>query len=106
MNRLTQKQMIDKTTRNLQTHMKANKVKDRLEKLGYDYAVSIYGVIWNAETSKHEYRRIEVFINSTPTEIIVSSIRHFFKEIKPYNYYSIWAYNAVRNEIVLIEEWE
>jgi hypothetical protein len=98
--------MIEKTTRNLQSHLAANKVKDRLMKAGYIYAISLYGVIINPETQHPEYRRIEVFLNGLPTEISVSEIKQFFREIKPYHYYSIWAYNIERHEIVMIEDWE
>lgn len=106
MQRLTEQQFIEKTTRNLETHIAANKVKDRLERLGYDYTMSLYGVIYNPETLRHEYRRIEVFLNVMPNQVNANEIRQFFREIKPYHYYSIWAYNAERHEIILVESWQ
>jgi hypothetical protein len=105
MQRLTEQQFIEKRTRQLESHIQANGVKDRLQKLGYGYAVSLYGVIFNPESGKHEYRRIEVFLNGLPNQICISEINHFFKQIKPYQYYTIWCYNMEKHEIVLIEGW-
>lgn len=105
MKRLTEQQMIDKTTRNLMMHLEANKVKDHLEKNGYTFTISLYGVINNPETQKAEYRRIEVFLNGNPKEIDVSSIHEFFREVKPYLYYTVWAYNIQRKELIMIGGW-
>ena len=106
MNRLTEQQQIDKRNKQMQQHLAANKVKDRLEKFGYFYTISLYAVINNPETQKAEYRRVECFLNGLPNQIIVSEIKQFFTEIKPYHYYSIWAYNVNKHEIVMVEDWE
>jgi hypothetical protein len=106
MNRLTEQQQIDKRNKQMQQHLAANKVKDRLEKLGYTYTISLYAVILNPETEKPEYRRVEVFINGLPNQIIVAEIKQFFTEIKPYHYYSVWAYDVENHEIIMIGDWE
>ena len=106
MQRLTEQQQIEKRTKQLEQHLQANKLKDRLEKLGYFYAISLYAVIRNPETRKAEYRRVEVFLDGLPTEVSVNEIRQFFREIKPYNYYSIWAYNVEKHQIVMLEDWQ
>ena len=106
MNRLTEQQQIDKRTKQLAQHLAANKTKDRLEKLGYTYTISLYAVINNPESGKPEYRRVEVFLNGLPNQVNVNEIRQFFREIKPYHYYSIWAYNIESHEIIMIEDWE
>lgn len=106
MKRLTEKQFIDKTTRQLLSHAEANKVKSHLEKCGYNYAISLYGVIRNPKTGQAEYRRIEVFLNAAPKEEDVSAVHEFFREIKPYLYYTLWAYNTQRKEIVMIAGFE
>lgn len=103
MKRLTEQQQIDKAMNSAKAHVEANKVKDRLMKNGYFYTMSIYGVIWNGETKKHEYRRIEVFLNDYPNQIDAEAIHNFFREIKPYQYYTLWAYNKERKEIILIK---
>lgn len=105
MNRYTEQQLIEKTTRNLKSHMEANRLKDRLEKLGYYYTISLYAVINNPETQHPEYRRVEVFLNGTPTQTSVNEIKQFFREIKPYHYYSIWAYNVETHQIIMVEDW-
>lgn len=106
MKRLTEQQQIEKRSKHLAQHLEANKLKDKLDKLGYIYTISLYAVIYNPETQKHEYRRVEVFMNGLPTQISVSEIKQFFREIKPYHYYSIWAYNVEKHEIIMIENWE
>lgn len=105
MRNLTEKQQIERTTRNLKSHTEANKVKDRLHRLGYYYTISLYGVLWNPETQKHEYRRIEVFLNGVPNETDVCAIKTFFSEVKPYQYYSLWAYNKEQQEIIMLDAW-
>lgn len=104
-NRLTDTQMRDKVERNLKDHLAANKVKDRLQHKGYTFTVSFYGVILNPESGKPEYRRIEVFINGVPDQIDIGAIKNFFTEIKPYQYYTLWAYNKQKREIIFIEGW-
>jgi len=87
----------------LNAHLAANKTKDFLEKKGYTYTVSLYGVIFNPETEKHEYRRVEVFINGPPDEVDVMGIKNFFTAIKPYQYYTLWVYNRGYKELFMIE---
>ena len=106
MNRLNEQQQIEKRTRQLNQHLQANKLKDKLEKLGYTYTISLYAVLNNPETQHPEYRRVEVFLNGLPTQTSVAEIRQFFREIKPYHYYSIWAYNVETHKIAMIEDWE
>lgn len=85
----------------MQQHLAANKIKDKLEQKGFNYTVSLYGIIRNPETTKHEYRRVEVFINGVPDEVDVVAIKNFFEDLIPYNYYSIWVYNRELKEIFL-----
>lgn len=106
MKRLTEQEMKAKTEKNIQTHLEANKTKDLLFKSGFWYTISLYSVIWNPETSKHEYRRVEVFLNGLPTFKSVGVIHNFFKELIAYKYYTIWAYNIESEEIILIEGWD
>jgi hypothetical protein len=103
--RLTDSELRRKLERQLSSHIEANKVKDQLMAKGYNYTVSLYGVLFNPETAKNEYRRIEVFLNSLPTRNNIESIYNFFNEIKPYFYYTIWAYNEQNTNIILIEGW-
>lgn len=84
-------------------HNEANAVKDRLIKNGYSYTMSIYGVIWNPETQKHEYRRVEVFLNGYPAQVDAEAIHNFFRDIKPYQYYTLWAYNKQHKELIMIK---
>jgi hypothetical protein len=100
---LTEPQQIDKAMRSAKAHNEANVVKDRLIKNGYYYTMSIYGVIWNDETTRYEYRRIEVFLNGLPDQVDVEAIHNFFREVKPYRYYTLWAYNKQRQEIIMIK---
>lgn len=106
MRRLSEQEMIEKTNRQMQSHMEANKVKDSLGHKGYTFTMSLYGIIVNFDTKLPEYRRIEVFINGPPTQSDVLNIMHFFDEFTPWNYYSIWAYNRETKEILCIEEWD
>lgn len=103
MKRLTSQEMRSKVERNLKTHLEANKVKDILFKSNFWYTISLYSVIWNPETEKNEYRRVEVFLNDYPKQIDVGAIQEFFKEFPAYKYYTIWAYDVVSKKIVLIE---
>ncbi len=106
MHKLTERQQIDKAMNSAKAHNEANAVKDRLIKNGYYYTMSIYGVIWNDENKKYEYRRIEAFLNGMPTQIDVEAIHNFFRDIKPYQYYTLWAYNKERKEIIMIKGFE
>lgn len=105
MNRLTEQQQIEKANRNLKSHLEANQLKSKLEALGYDYTISLYAVLNNPETQHPEYRRVEVFLNGLPNQTSVNEIKQFFREIKPYHYYSIWAYNVETHQIIMVEDW-
>jgi hypothetical protein len=103
MKRLTEPQQIQKAMSSAKAHNEANTVKDHLWEAGYFYTISIYGVIWNPETKKYEYRRIEVFLNGYPDQIDVEAIHNFFRDVKPYQYYTLWAYNIKRKELIMIK---
>lgn len=103
MKRLTEQEIKLKTEKNLKVHIEANKVKDILFKSNFWYTISLYAVINNPETKRNEYRRIEVFLNSYPNQYDVGAIHNFFKQFPAYNYYTIWAYDTISKEIVLIE---
>ena len=103
MKKLSEKQFLERQERSFKAHQEANKVKDFMETKGFHYTISFYGVIYNPESKKHEYRRIEVFLNVIPSQIDVAAINHFFEEIKPYNYYSLYVYDAKDKEIMLIK---
>ena len=106
MKRLTKQQILDKETKQLFSHTEANKTKDYLLNTGYKYSLSFYGVLFNPETTKHEYRRIEVFMDTKYDRIHIEAIYNFFNEIKPYFYYTIWLYNSETQNIVLIAGWD
>jgi nitrogenase subunit NifH len=106
MNRYTKQEQIERVNRQLQCHLAANEVKDKLLAEGFRYSVSLYGVIYNPETKKNEYRRIEVFMDKLPNRFSIEAIRNFFSEFKPYMYYTIWAYNSQLKEIVMVEGWQ
>lgn len=89
----------------MRQHIEANNIKDRLGRHGFLFTMSLYGVIVNPETKRPEYRRIEVFMKSLPSEIDVGGIKNFFRDLVPLSYYSIWAYNNQVQEIVQVESW-
>lgn len=97
--------MIERTNRQMQSHMEANAVKDTLGHKGYVFSMSLYGVILNYDTKQPEYRRIEIFIKGAPSQSDVLNIYHFFQDFTPYKYYSIWVYNKDTKEILCIEDW-
>lgn len=105
MKRLTEQEMKDRTDRQMQSHLEANKVKDILGHEGYTFSMSLYGVIINYETTLPEYRRIEIFMKGSPHQEDVLYIKHFFNEFFPYTYYSIWAYDKDSKEILCIDSW-
>lgn len=105
MQRLTEKELKDRTTRQMEQHIEANHLKTFLELHGYRFTMSLYGVLYNPETLKPEYRRIEVFMLKLPSAEDVGIIKHFFRDVKPYPYYSIWVYNNILKEIGLIDSW-
>jgi uncharacterized protein YmfQ (DUF2313 family) len=106
MKRLDDAQLQAKLDAQLMSHKEANIVKDKLILHGFTYSISFYGVINNPETQKHEYRRVEVFMNTKPTQFNVQAIHNFFNELKPYFYYTIWAYNEQLKNIILIAGWD
>lgn len=89
----------------MQQHIAANKVKDKLRTKGFYFTLSFYGVIRDTETKHAEYRRIEIFVNGTPTHEDVVTLRLFFREIIPFQYYTIWVYNKDVKEIFMYEGW-
>lgn len=106
MNPLDTQQFKDKIDLQIREHMEANHIKDRLEKAGFSYTMSLYGVVFDANKQRHEYRRIEVFLSKPPRQVDAFGIKQFFDEFIPYNYYTIWAYNCDVQEIILIEGWD
>lgn len=103
---LTEQDFIERITRNINGHLEASGIKDNLKIAGYDYTISLYGVIYNSETERNEFRRIEVFINGSPAWQDTQAIIQFFREFKPFTYYSIWAYNKDVKQIVEIKGWQ
>lgn len=103
MKKLTEQQFKDRVERSFKGHQEANKIKNFLESKGYKYTISLYGVVTNKTTKHSEYRRVEVFLNGYPEQIDVAGIQHFFEELIPYNYYSLWAYDIEQKEIFMIK---
>lgn len=106
MQRLRTDELRQRADFHMQQHLEANGAKAFLEAEGYKYTMSLYGVLYNPETMKPEYRRIEVFLSKVPTPLDVGAIKQFFTDIKPYPYYSIWIYNSELKEIGLIDSWQ
>lgn len=106
MNKLSEQQFKDRIDLSMRQHIEANHYKELLERLGYRYTISLYGVLHNTLLNRHEYRKIEVFLNGTPKERDVMLLQHFFEDIKPLNYFSIWVYDHKTKTIKLVESWE
>jgi hypothetical protein len=101
MNRLTNKEIIDK---NMQSAMEANEAaeaKRAAAQYGYVHAMSLYGVITDAETGASEYRRIEVISNDIYNGRDIELIYRFFNAIKPAGTYTIWLYNKNTEALTL-----
>lgn len=103
--RLTEQEIRLKTERNLKSHMEANKDKEILFKSGFWLTISFYAVVFNPLTDKNEYRRIEVFLNSYPTQEDVGGLHNFFMELPPIPYYTLWAYDVKSKQVILVEGW-
>lgn len=106
MKKLTETEFRNRVERAFQSHTKANKLKDFLQKEGFSYTMSLYGIVTDKTTKHSEYKRIEVFINGAPDQTDVAAINHFFEEIYPPKYYSIFVYNRESKEIGYLDGWD
>lgn len=106
MKRIKDEEMKERLDRNLRNHGQANIMKDKLYRKGFRYTISLYGVLQDNKIGHRTYRRIEVYMNGSPNQFDVNGIREFFHEVKPYHYYSIWAYHKKAKEILLMGSWD
>ncbi len=68
-------------------------------KLGYEFQLSLYGVVKNFKSGEDEYRRIEVLSNIPYDQEIFFSLYEFFSQVIPPSKYSIWRYDKVSGDI-------
>jgi len=80
--------------------LEAGQVKTRMEKLGFRFAMSLYGVLKNRETGQHSYRRIEVMSNNVLAEKDVELLYRWFQKMFPYKTYTIWAYDTEQEKLL------
>lgn len=74
-------------------------VKRKYVKLGFVHQLALYGLLYNKETDKETYRRIDVMLNEPITQDAFTRIYDFFQVIKPPAPYSIWIYGNEEKEI-------
>jgi hypothetical protein len=85
--------------------IEADEVKQKLRLDGYNYQISIYGVIHDNRDRHNEYRRIEILSNRHWNENAFANILHFFSIITPEKTYSIWSYDNTDETINLEGQW-
>ena len=81
-------------------------VKRKWIKEGYQYQISIYGVLTHVEAEESEYKRIEILSDVPWTEEIITLIYHFFHRFKPPAPYSIWLYNDERGAVTEVGRYQ
>jgi hypothetical protein len=101
-NRLTQKDVIDKNMASAMEINEANILKAEAAKFGFKKQMSIYGVLTNSVTHKSEYRRIEILSNGKYNSQDIELIYRFFEEVKPATIYTIWIYHKATESLALI----
>lgn len=84
----------------------AKRVKREWIKKGYEYQLSLYGVLLHTEVGESEYKRIEVLMDVPWTEEALHLIYDFFKMFKPPSPYSIWLYNDERGAVTEVGRYE
>jgi hypothetical protein len=97
-------QMVKRLMESAKGSLEAKALKDELHSLGYTYAMSLYGVLTNKETSRSEYRRIEVLLDVSPNERIVNLLYRFFQTNHPIQTYSVWVYDHEIDSVKLMFE--
>jgi hypothetical protein len=71
----------------------AQALKATLAAAGYKYALSLYGIVYNARTDTNNYCRIEVVTRQFWTGDDVTYIKGFFEYIIPVQEYTVWSYD-------------
>jgi hypothetical protein len=97
-------EMVRRLMNSAKGSLEAKALKDELHSLGYTYAMSLYGVLTNKETSRSEYRRIEILLDVSPNERIVNLLYRFFQVMKPIKTYSVWVYDHEVDSVKLMFE--
>jgi hypothetical protein len=74
-------------------HAEASSIKTRMMQEGFSSQISLYGII-RFMNGRAEYRRIEILVSGEITEQAIADIYNWFLDIKPLEYYTLWAYDT------------
>lgn len=80
----------------------AKRIKREYIKKGYEFQLSLYGVLSDREKDESGYHRIEVLLNVPWTQRALHLIYDFMKALKPPSPYSIWIYDDSREAIKMV----
>lgn len=84
--------------------LEAKAIKEKAATAGFEFAMSLYGVLTNKETSRSEYRRIEILADKNLGSVDVELIYRWFQKVHPIKTYSIWLYKTETKELQPIFE--
>lgn len=105
MKRLTDEEEIERLDANWNVHMEANQMKEAAMRVGFKYAMSLYGVLRNKETGQAEYRRIEVFSSVPFYATLIELCYRFIQNHPPVEHYSIYLYDGMMEGLRFVKSW-
>lgn len=84
----------------------AKNVKRKWVKRGYQFQISLYGVLTDRETGESGYSRIEILSDTPFDPETVFHIYTFFFDFKPTRPYSIWIYSKHLDSVKLVGRYQ
>ena len=82
--------------------LEARAIKEEAEKAGFEFAMSLYGVLTNKETNRSEYRRIEILADNNLTTTDIELLYRWFYRSHPINTYSVWLYHTETQQLLKV----
>lgn len=73
--------------------LEAKAIKEKAVAAGFEFAMSLYGVLTEKDNGRSSYRRIEVVSRKILTGVDVELIYRWFQKAHPIKTYSIWLYD-------------
>lgn len=87
---LTDADTINKIMNSAKAFDEANALKAKARAAGYVNALSLYGVVQDADSMHAEYRRMEVYSKTFWSGRVIELLYRFFQSHVPTRVYTLW----------------
>ena len=94
--------MVRRLMRSAKGSLEARAIKEKAAAAGFEFAISLYGVLTNKETNRSEYRRIEILADHNLGSVDVELIYRWFQKVHPTNTYSVWLYHTETQQLTKV----